>query len=73
MISAEMCAFLRMLKDFKHASSNSKGTSLTKRLGSGLAMCEKSFMNRRQKPAWLRKLLIPLTFTGGGSCSITSI
>jgi hypothetical protein len=46
MIGAEMSAFLRMLKDFKHASSNSKGTSLAKRFVSGLAICEKSFMKR---------------------------
>jgi hypothetical protein len=45
MIGAEMSASLRILKDFKHASSNSKGTSLAKRFISGLAMCEKSFMN----------------------------
>jgi hypothetical protein len=42
MIDAEMSAFLRILKDFRHASSNSKGISLAKRLVSGLAMCEKS-------------------------------
>jgi hypothetical protein len=47
MIGAKMSAFLRMLKDFKHASSNSKGISLAKILVSGLAMCEKSFMNQR--------------------------
>jgi hypothetical protein len=47
MISGGMSAFLRMLKDFKHASSNSKEISLAKRLVSGLAMYEKSFMNRR--------------------------
>jgi hypothetical protein len=47
MIGAEMSAFLRMLKDFKHASSNSKGTFLAKRLVSGLAMCEKYFLNQR--------------------------
>jgi hypothetical protein len=46
MTGTEMSAFLTMLKDFKLASSNSKGTSLAKRLVSGLAMCEKSFMNR---------------------------
>jgi hypothetical protein len=47
MISAEMSAFLRILKDFKHASSNLKATSLAKRFVSGLTMCEKSFMTRR--------------------------
>jgi hypothetical protein len=47
MIGAEMSAFLKILKDFKHTSSNSKGISLAKRLVSGLAICEKSFMNRR--------------------------
>jgi hypothetical protein len=31
MIGAEMSAFLRMLKGFKHPSSNSKGTSLAKK------------------------------------------
>jgi hypothetical protein len=40
MIGAEMSASLRILKYFKHASSNSKGTSLAKRFISGLAMCE---------------------------------
>jgi hypothetical protein len=47
MIGAEMSAFLKILKDFKHASSNSKGTSLAKRFVNGLAICEKSFMKRR--------------------------
>ena len=46
MIGAEISAFLRILKDFKHASSNSKGTSLAKRSVSGLAICEKSFIKR---------------------------
>jgi hypothetical protein len=46
MIGAEMSASLRILKDFKHASSNSKGTFLANRFISGLAMCEKSFMKR---------------------------
>ena len=47
MIGAEMSAFLRMLKKFKHASSNSKETSLAKIFVSGLAMCEKSFIKWR--------------------------
>jgi hypothetical protein len=47
MIGAEMSASLGILKDFKHASSNSKGTSLAKRFVSGLTMCEKSFINQR--------------------------
>jgi hypothetical protein len=47
MIGAEMSASLRILKDFKHATSNSKGTFLAKRFVSSLAMYEKSFMNRR--------------------------
>jgi hypothetical protein len=47
MIGVEMSAFLRILKDFKHASSNSKGTTLAKRFISGLAICEKSFIKRR--------------------------
>jgi hypothetical protein len=46
MIGAEMSASLRMLKDFKHASSNSKGTSLANRFVNGLAIYEKSFMNQ---------------------------
>ena len=46
MIGAEMSAFLRISKDFKHASSNSKGISLGKRFVSGLTMCEKSFIKR---------------------------
>jgi hypothetical protein len=36
-----------MLKDFKHASSNSKKTSLAKRFVIDLAICEKSFIKRR--------------------------
>jgi hypothetical protein len=47
MIGATMSAFLKILKDFKHASSNSKGTSLAKRFVRGLAICEKYFMKRR--------------------------
>jgi hypothetical protein len=47
MIGAEMSASLRILKDFRQASSNSNGTSLAKRFVSGLAMCEKSFMNQQ--------------------------
>jgi hypothetical protein len=47
MIGAEMSASLRILKDFKHASSNSKVISLAKRFVSGLAICENFFMNRR--------------------------
>ena len=73
MISVEMSASLRILNDFKHVLLNSKGTSLTKILVRGLAICEKSFINLQWKLAWPRKLLIHLTFTGEGSCSITSI
>jgi hypothetical protein len=40
MIGAEMSAFLRISKDFKHASSNLKGTSLANRFVNGLAICE---------------------------------
>jgi hypothetical protein len=47
MVGAEISASLRMLKEFKHASSNSKGTSLPNRFVSGLAIYEKSFINRR--------------------------
>jgi hypothetical protein len=47
MISAEVSAFFKVLKAFKHASSNSKGTSLAKRLVSGLAIYEKSFINQQ--------------------------
>jgi hypothetical protein len=35
-----MSASLKILKDFKHASSNSKGTSLARRFISGLVICE---------------------------------
>jgi hypothetical protein len=45
MIGAEMSAFFRISKHLKHASSNSKGTSLASNLVRGLAMYEKSFMN----------------------------
>jgi hypothetical protein len=46
MIGVEVSAFFKVSKAFKHASSNLKGTSLAKRLASGLAICEKSFINR---------------------------
>jgi hypothetical protein len=41
MIVGEMSAFFKISKDFIHASSNSKGTSLAKRLVNGLAIYEK--------------------------------
>jgi hypothetical protein len=47
MIGAEMSASLRILKDFKHASSNSKGTSLANKLVSCLAIYKKYFINLR--------------------------
>jgi hypothetical protein len=47
MIGAEMSAFFKVSKDFIQASSNSKGTSLAKRLISGLAIYEKFFINLR--------------------------
>jgi hypothetical protein len=50
MIGVEISASLKMLKDFKHASSNSKGTSVANKFVSGLAIYEKSFMNRQLKP-----------------------
>jgi hypothetical protein len=66
MIGVDMSAFLRMLKDFKHASSNSKRTSLAKRFVRGLAISEKIFYEAViKKLAWPRKLRIPLIFTGG--------
>jgi hypothetical protein len=47
MIGAEMSASLRTLKEFKHASSNFKETSLANRFVSSLAIYEKSFINQR--------------------------
>jgi hypothetical protein len=47
MIGAEMSASLKILKEFKHASSNSKGTSIANKFVSALAIYKKSFMNRR--------------------------
>jgi hypothetical protein len=38
MIGAEMSASLIILKEFKHASSNLKGTSLANRFVSGLVI-----------------------------------
>jgi hypothetical protein len=38
MIGEEMNAFFKVSKDFKHASSNSKGTFLASKLVSGLAI-----------------------------------
>ena len=46
MIGAEISVFLRILNDLKHASSNSKRTSLAKKFVSGLAICEKSFIKQ---------------------------
>ena len=46
MIGAEMSAFLRVWKAFKHSSVNSKGTSLASRFVNGLEICEKSLMKR---------------------------
>ena len=40
-----MSAFFKISKAYKHASSNSKGTSLTNKRVRGLAMNEKSFIN----------------------------
>jgi hypothetical protein len=51
MIGAEMSAFLRVLKAFRHSSSKWKGTSLARRLVRGLAILEKLPMMRRQNPA----------------------
>jgi hypothetical protein len=64
MIGAEMNAFLRMLKDFKHASSNSKGTSLAKRLVSGLAICEKVFYKAAVKTSMTKKTMDPSDIHG---------
>jgi hypothetical protein len=55
MIGVEMSAFLRILKDFKHASSNSKETSLAKRFVSGLALSEKSFYKAVVKPRMTKR------------------
>jgi hypothetical protein len=59
MIGAEMSALLIILKDFKHASSNSKKTSLAKRLVSGLVMCEKSFYESMIKTSMAKKTSNP--------------
>jgi hypothetical protein len=45
MIGVEMSAFLRISKDCKQASSNSKGTSLASKQVRGRAINEKSFIN----------------------------
>ena len=47
MIGADVSAFLRILSDSKHSSSNSKGTSLAKNLVIGLAIYEKFLINLR--------------------------
>jgi hypothetical protein len=59
MIGAEMSAFLRMLKDFKHASSNSKGIFLVKRLVSGIGICEKNFYKSAIKTSVAKKTSNP--------------
>jgi hypothetical protein len=43
---AEMSAFLRVWKEVKHSFVNSKGASLANRFVRGLAICEKSLINR---------------------------
>jgi hypothetical protein len=64
MIDAEMSAFLRISKDFKHASANSKRTSLAKRFVSGLAICEKSFYEMTVKPRMIKKTTDPSDIYG---------
>ena len=64
MIGAEMSAYLRISKDFKHASSNSKGTSLAKRFVSGLAMCEKIFYEAAVKTSMTKKTTDPFDIYG---------
>ena len=64
MIGAEISAFLRMLKDFKHASSNSKGTSLAQRFVSGLTICEKSFYKAAVKTSMTKKTMDPFDIYG---------
>jgi hypothetical protein len=46
MIGVEMSAFFRISKDLKHASSNSKGTSLASKRVRGLAINKKYFLNQ---------------------------
>jgi hypothetical protein len=46
MIGTEVSDFFKVSKAFKNTLSNSKRTYLAKRLVSGLAICEKSFINR---------------------------
>ena len=64
MIGIEISAFLRILKDFKLASSNSKGTSLAKRFVSGLAICEKIFYKAVVKPRMAKKTMDPSNIYG---------
>jgi histidyl-tRNA synthetase len=59
MIGAEMSAFFKMLKYFKYASSNSKGTSLAKRFVRGLAIYEKSFYEAVVKTSMAKKIADP--------------
>jgi hypothetical protein len=44
MIGAEMSAYLRVRKAFKHSLVNSKGAFLANRFVRGLEMCEKSLI-----------------------------
>jgi hypothetical protein len=64
MIGVDMSAFLRMLKEFKHASSNSKGTSLAKRFVRGLAICEKIFYEAVIKTSMAKKIADPSDIYG---------
>jgi hypothetical protein len=64
MIYAKISTFLRKLKVFKHASSNSMGTSLAKRFVSGLAMCEKTFYKTVVKTSMTKKTTNPFDIYG---------
>jgi hypothetical protein len=50
MIGAEMSAFLRVWKEFKHSSVNSKGASLANRFMRGLEIYEKSLIKHLKSP-----------------------
>jgi hypothetical protein len=55
MIGAEMSAFFKISKDIKHASLNSKGTTLASRRVRGLAINEKYLYKPTIKTSMAKK------------------
>lgn len=65
-IGAVINLFFITEKECKYSLSKLNSFSLTNRLHKGFENFEKSLINLLLKPTCPRKLLTPLTFTGGG-------